>query len=80
MSEPLPTHSLLAEIEARQDEVLRQLDELDKQICRVLADYAASCQPAVAGATAKGSAAGVPAPAGEPATVDAPAPSRSIAA
>ena len=33
-----------ADIEARQDDLLRQLDALEKRIARVLADYAASGQ------------------------------------
>ncbi len=37
--------SLLLDIEARQDEVLRQLAELDDRLERVLADCAAFCRP-----------------------------------
>jgi hypothetical protein len=33
-----------ADIEARQDDLLRQLDALEKRIARVLSDYAASVQ------------------------------------
>jgi hypothetical protein len=47
MSDYSVTHALLTDIEARQDDLLRQLDELEKKIARVLADYAASFQPAV---------------------------------
>jgi hypothetical protein len=36
--------SLLMDIEARQDEVLRQLTELDERIERVLADCSAFCR------------------------------------
>jgi hypothetical protein len=36
---------LLLDIEARQDEVLRELEALDERIERVLADCAAFCQP-----------------------------------
>ena len=41
MSESSATSVSPAEIEARQDDLLRQLDELEKRIARVLADYAA---------------------------------------
>jgi hypothetical protein len=37
--------SLLLEIEARQDEVLRQLAELDERLERVLAECSAFCRP-----------------------------------
>jgi hypothetical protein len=52
MSEQPAKTTLLAEIESRQDELLRQLDELEKKIARVLADYAASCQPKQGGVLA----------------------------
>jgi hypothetical protein len=39
MTELTPPHTLLAEIEALQDEVLRQLDELNKRVERTLAEF-----------------------------------------
>lgn len=39
MTEFTPPHALLAEIEALQDEVLRQLDELNVRIERTLAEF-----------------------------------------
>jgi hypothetical protein len=42
MSELPPTAALPADIEARQDDLLRQLDALEKRIDRVLAEYAAA--------------------------------------
>jgi hypothetical protein len=38
--------SLLLDIEARQDEVLRQIAELDARLDRVLAECSAFCRPA----------------------------------
>jgi hypothetical protein len=45
----LAPRSLLDEIEARQDEVLRQLDELNGRIERLLAEYAPATGVEVAG-------------------------------
>ena len=42
MSELSATGTSPADIESRQDDLLRQLDALEKRIDRVLADYAAS--------------------------------------
>jgi hypothetical protein len=39
MNELVPPHIVLAEIEALQDEVLRQLDELNRRVERTLAEY-----------------------------------------
>ena len=39
MNELTPPHIVLAEIEALQDEVLRQLDELNVRVERTLAEY-----------------------------------------
>ena len=39
MTEFTPPHALLAEIESLQDEVLRQLDELNVRIERTLAEF-----------------------------------------
>ena len=39
MNELTPPHVVLAEIEALQDEVLRQLDELNLRVERTLAQY-----------------------------------------
>jgi hypothetical protein len=39
MTEFTPPHVLLAEIEALQDEVLRQLDELNLRVERTLAEF-----------------------------------------
>jgi hypothetical protein len=39
MSVPAGEASLLAEIDVRQDEVLRQLDELNARLEQVLAEY-----------------------------------------
>lgn len=39
MTEFMPPHALLAEIETLQDEVLRQLDELNARIERTLAEF-----------------------------------------
>ncbi len=44
--------TLLVEIEQRQDDLLRQLDELEKKIAGVLAEYTASCQPKQGGVAA----------------------------
>jgi hypothetical protein len=44
MSESSATTASPADIEARQDDLLRQLDELEKRIARVLSEYAASGQ------------------------------------
>ncbi|HEX4142276.1 MAG TPA: hypothetical protein VHY91_01890 [Pirellulales bacterium] len=41
LSAPAPSP---ADIEARQDDLLRQLDALEKRIAQVLAEYAASVQ------------------------------------
>jgi len=46
-----------ADIEARQDDMLRQLDALEKRIARVLADYAASGQSPARPATGSGAGA-----------------------
>ncbi len=61
------TAALISDIEARQDDLLRQLDELEKRIAAVLAEYAASCQPSVAG-TARVRLQAAAAPVTEPAT------------
>ncbi|HTU24740.1 MAG TPA: hypothetical protein VMF30_05055 [Pirellulales bacterium] len=49
-SDTLPARALIspAEIEERQDELLRQLDELEKRIARVLAEYAVTAHSGVA--------------------------------
>ena len=39
MSEPIPSVSRVAELEARQDEILRQLDDLERQIEAVLRQH-----------------------------------------
>lgn len=45
MSQPLPS-SPVAELEARQDEVIRKLDELNTQIEQLLREYSPSARPA----------------------------------
>lgn len=41
MSQSLPTPSMIAELEARQDEALRMLGELEKNVERALAEFTA---------------------------------------
>jgi len=41
-SEQIPDADPIREIESRQDEVLRQLDELEQRLAALLADYAAA--------------------------------------
>lgn len=48
MTEICPSGNLLQDIDARQDEVLRQLIELEQRLERVLAGCAGFCRPAAA--------------------------------
>lgn len=54
MTEFTPPHALLAEIEALQDEVLRQLDELNLRIERTLAEFGGASEQQATPALAPG--------------------------
>ena len=47
LDEPLASPALIAELESRQDEVLRDLDELIVRLERVLAPYNPPAAPAI---------------------------------